>query len=570
MLRLTSAVIVLGLTAGCGGVPERPRPLPNGISVPDVVSAIHAIATDGEPAPGPLTADERAQLAALYGVNVPRWVDRAGHPNPDAHEALTLLDHAGDEGLDPSDYGAARLDGQAAALTAAAEPTINDVAAFDAGLSAGALRYLRQLHRGRVDPRAIGFRLTVPADDHDFASILGAALKAHRIAEGIGAMAPALVSYRGLREMLARYRLLAADESLEPLAPPGATVHPGEAYAGLHAIRQRLVAFGDMPADTSGPDAPVVYDDGLVEGVKHFQARHGLTADGALGAGTQAALGVPLSRRVRQIELALERLRWLPDLDGGRFLAVNIPMFHLWGWESTGPSRTPALSMGAIVGRALNTQTPVFANDMRYLIFRPYWDVPPSILQHELLPNLARDPSYFERQDLEIVAGGGDNAAPVALSSESLAGLRQGRLRVRQRPGPGNSLGLVKFVFPNVDNIYLHGTPAMQLFSKARRDLSHGCVRVEDTVALAQWALEDQPEWTSARILAAMNGSRPLRVNLTRPIHVILFYVTAVVMPEDGTIHFADDIYGHDEKLDRALYQARTRPVSTWTKSDAG
>jgi murein L,D-transpeptidase YcbB/YkuD len=208
--------------------------------------------------------------------------------------------------------------------------------------------------------------------------------------------------------------------------------------------------------------------------------------------------------------------------------------------------------MNVIVGRAL-TRTPVFVDEMRYLIFRPYWNVPRSILASEMLPAMRRDPGYVARQNLEIVAGPGDDARPVAFSEKTLEQLQNGALRVRQRPGPNNALGLVKFVFPNDENVYLHSTPAAELFSRSRRDFSHGCVRVEDPVALAAWVLRGQKEWTKDRILAAMNGAQSVRVNLPRPIQVILFYVTAVVMPEDGTVQFADDVYGHDATLDRAL-----------------
>jgi murein L,D-transpeptidase YcbB/YkuD len=195
----------------------------------------------------------------------------------------------------------------------------------------------------------------------------------------------------------------------------------------------------------------------------------------------------------------------------------------------------------------------VFVEEMRYLIFRPYWNVPPGILRYEIVPQLAREPDYLEKNDMEIVRGPGDDARPVAPTAENVARLGSNGLRVRQRPGPGNALGLVKFVFPNDENVYLHGTPARELFARARRDFSHGCVRVEDPVALAEWVLSDQPEWTRARILTAMSGPRPRRVDLSRPIRVILFYVTAVVMPDDDTLHFADDIYRHDARLDRAL-----------------
>jgi L,D-transpeptidase YcbB len=199
--------------------------------------------------------------------------------------------------------------------------------------------------------------------------------------------------------------------------------------------------------------------------------------------------------------------------------------------------------MDAIVGRGLNRQTPVFVEEMQYLIFRPYWNVPTSILRGEILPALHREPGYLRQHDMEIVSGPGDDARAVPLTEESRAQLQQGRLRVRQRPGPRNSLGLVKFIFPNDVNVYLHDTPAPELFSRSRRDFSHGCVRVEDPVALAEWALKGQEEWNRDRILAAMNASQPRRVNLKRPIQVILFYITAVVMPEDrnGLTRYARD-----------------------------
>ena len=483
----------------------------------------------------------------------PIWVDAAGHPSRDAHEALALLRNAAAEGLDPADYQAASLDSLAAALEAERSPSRNDVAGFDAALSAAMPRYLRHLHSGRVDPRTAGFRIEVPADEHDFAAIMRTALAGHRLTETVAEFTPPLAAYRGLRGMLAWYRALAADPSLGSLPTFVATVRPGDSDAALGLLHRRLVALGDLPADGPAPSEPFMYSEALVDGVKHFQARHGLEPDGVLGKSTQAALRQPLAARVRQIELALERLRWLPHLGDERFVAVNIPMFRLWAWDSIPPTGAPSFDMGVIVGRALNTQTPVFVAEMRSVIFRPYWNVPSSIVRHEILPAVERDPEYLRRHNMEIVSGSGDDGRPVPATAENLAQLRQGRLRVRQRPGPDNSLGLVKFVFPNDDNIYMHGTPAMQLFSRFRRDFSHGCVRLADPVALAEWVLKDQPEWSRDRILAAMQGSAPLRVDLRRPIQVILFYITAVVMPDDGTVRFAEDIYGHDAKLEKAL-----------------
>jgi murein L,D-transpeptidase YcbB/YkuD len=224
-------------------------------------------------------------------------------------------------------------------------------------------------------------------------------------------------------------------------------------------------------------------------------------------------------------------------------------------WDAV-PNDAPTLAMDVIVGRALSTQTPVFDEEMREVIFRPYWNVPGSILRNEILPLLERDPDYLRRQNMEIVRGPGDNAQQVETAADNLGLLRQGRLRIRQRPGPHNALGLVKFVFPNQENVYMHGTPAQALFGRSRRDFSHGCVRVENPVALAEWALKENPEWTRDRIVSAMAGTQSEHVSLRRPIQVILFYTTAVVMPEDGTIHFVDDIYRHDARLDRALAHA--------------
>lgn len=530
------------------------------IPIAEVAAAIqHAVGGDRKPALGLLTRVEREQLTTLYSADAfaPLWVDSSGHPNRDAVDALALLKGAATEGLDPVDYNAPTLNGLAIALGATTTPVVSDIAAFDASLSANTLRYLQQFHMGRVDPRAIGFRMTVPADVHDFAALLRSAVSNHRTTEAAAELTPRVALYRALRGMLARYRSLAADPTLESPPLADTSVRPGQPYAGLGTLHRWLVALGDLPADVPESAELSTYDGPIVEGVKRFQLRHGLDPDGVLGKSTQAALRVPLAGRVRQIELALERLRWLPHLGTERFIAVNIPMFHLWGWDSIPANGAPSFGMSVIVGRALNTQTPVFVEEMQYLIFRPYWNIPSSIMRHEVLPAIERDSDYLRRQEMEIVAGAGDDARPVGLTADTLALLRQGRLRVRQRPGAKNALGLVKFVFPNDSHVYLHGTPAPQLFSRQRRDFSHGCVRVEDPVALAEWVLKGQDDWTRDNVLAAMNSDQSRRVNLARPIQVILFYITAVVMPEDGSIRFAEDIYRHDIRLANALTQRR-------------
>jgi murein L,D-transpeptidase YcbB/YkuD len=294
-----------------------------------------------------------------------------------------------------------------------------------------------------------------------------------------------------------------------------------------------LRRLGDLPGNAVISEA--TYSGALVEGVKHFQARHGLDSDGVLGSATLRALNVPLSQRARQIELTLERWRWLPHSFARPPIIVNIPEFELRALDESGRA---ALRMKVVVGKAYGHQTPVFSAEMTYLIFRPYWDVPESIARKELLPKAAADPEYFVKNHYETV--------PTA----------SGGSRVRQAPGPDNALGGVKFLFPNEYNVYLHGTPAVELFSKSRRDFSHGCIRVEKPEELATWVLRNKPEWTRERIREAMNSAQSLRVNLDTPIPVLIVYGTTVVAG-DGDIRFFDDIYGFDASLAQTLAAGR-------------
>lgn len=485
------------------------------------------------------------------------WLDAGGQPTASAREALRLLSHAAADGLSASDY---LIAGLAESATAADEANRSAPAApvvFERELDRAMQRFLHDLHFGRIDPRSVGFRIARRHDAAtDFTEALHSAAAEQRLPRLVAALRPRAGQYDKLREALARYRALEAERPPVYLTA-ALPVRPGAALDGAASLRKLLVAFGDLSADA--PTVAGRYDSMLAQGVWHFQERHGLVATGVIDRPTLQALNTPISKRVEQLELALERLRWLPDLDGGRFIGINIPMFRLWAWDTAVPAEAP-ISMGVVVGKALNTRTPVLSDEMRYLIFRPYWNVPRSIVASELLPAVTRDPGYLRRHDMEIVQGGGDDAHPVAASAETLEMLRHGTLRVRQRPGPKNSLGLVKFIFPNDDNVYLHGTPATQLFGRMRRDFSHGCVRLEDPVALAHWVLDDQPRWTRQRIEEAMAGSSSLRVNLSRPIPVILYYMTAMVMPSDQTLHFAADIYGHDAALARALAARRRAP----------
>jgi murein L,D-transpeptidase YcbB/YkuD len=353
--------------------------------------------------------------------------------------------------------------------------------------------------------------------------------------------------YRRLAATLARYRALSEQDGFAPL-PRVRKLVDGEPYAGIAALHRRLVRFDDLPGDT--PE-PARYEGAIVDAVKRFQARHGLLSDGIVGKATLAALDVPPRRRVRQIELAMERMRWLPEWTEGRSILVNIPEFRLRGYElDTGAE---VLVMKVIVGQALETETPIFQGQMRHVEFKPYWNVPRSIARDEIVPKLRLDPGYLAEQDMELVSTRRPMAVTTVVNAANLDAVLRGELRIRQRPGPKNALGDIKFAFPNESSIYLHHTSSPRLFQRGRRDFSHGCVRVEDPVGLARFLLADRPDWTEQRILEAMQEeSPPQTVRLSAPVPVLLFYTTVVV--EDGQrVLFLPDIYRHDEALELAL-----------------
>ena len=479
------------------------------------------------------------------------WLDN-GRPTENAWQAIAALGSAADDALQPEDYDAVPL---AQALTAAAQgPALAEAAAtrLDDALTAAVLRYLSDLHSGRVDPRQIYAGSALPAvHPFDAASYLRAALAGPQLAAALRAAAPAVPLYAGLRSELARYRgLIGHPAWAAPLPPlPGRKLEPGATWAGLPLLSQRLVALGDLPADTLAPD---IYDDVMQQGMTAFQQRHALTADGVLGKATLAQLSVAPAERVRQIGLTMERLRWTPLPDAPRMIVVNIPEFVLRAYELQDGQVSVRLTMNVIVGKALKTQTPLFEEQMRYIEFSPYWNVPPSIARKEVVPRLRSDPAYFEQQGFEFVSVSDASQVQTALSDESLDAVERGWLRIRQRPGPQNALGDIKFAFGN-SSIYLHHTAAPALFQRERRDLSHGCIRVEEPVALARFVLQNSPEWSEERIRAAMTRGQSATLRLAEPLPVLIGYSTTVV--KQGKVHFLADIYGHDRLLDQALRQ---------------
>jgi murein L,D-transpeptidase YcbB/YkuD len=277
-----------------------------------------------------------------------------------------------------------------------------------------------------------------------------------------------------------------------------------------------------------------------------------LETDGRLGQQTIDELNRSMSFRVRQLQLTLERWRWLPHAFPQPPIVVNIPEFLLRAYDK---DANPVLMMPVVVGKAMRTETPVMEQDMKYLVFWPYWNVPPSILRNEIVPKIAKDPEYLKKNNYEAVTYSGQLVTDGAVTEDVLAQLRAGKLMVRQKPGPKNALGLIKFIFPNSNNVYLHSTPSQSLFAKSRRDFSHGCIRVESPAALAEWVLRNNPGWTRERIDAAFKAQKEQQVNLTNTIPVLIVYGTAVV-PESDTPEFFQDIYGFDAKLEKLIAEA--------------
>jgi murein L,D-transpeptidase YcbB/YkuD len=483
-------------------------------------------------------------------ADVPAWFER-GHSRPAVATALAELRSAPEQGLAAGDYDVEWLAQEVRAIeTGTATPA--RVARADVALTLTLFRYLSELHLGRVRPTDAEFRYAVAQREHALDATLSRALLQNQLAPVIAAAQPVFPMYTRLKALLARYRPLAAQPiaDLPPLPAKAKRIKVGERYPGTPQLRQRLRLLGDLSTGSDDGDAEL-FSDAVVDALKRFQDRHGLNPDGVLGRDTLAQLNVPLAARVRQIELALERLRWIPALPPGPVVAVNIPSYRLLAFTDLPESDRVALRMRVIVGRAVRTPTPVFMGEMRYLEFSPYWNVPPSIQKNEIVPRLMRDPGYLAREAMELVSKR-DASVTTALNAQTLAALRAGTLRVRQRPGVRNALGGVKFVLPNTMNIYLHSTPSPQLFEPARRDFSHGCIRVEDPVGLARFVLRDQAEWTEPRIREAMTSGTTRTVRLARDIPVVIFYTT-VIVDSQGRASFLPDLYGYDRKLEQAL-----------------
>jgi len=492
--------------------------------------------------------DETKKFYNSFGSSLP-WI-RQSRPTSQALAIIQLLKNAEAKGLRSEDYDGPRWDARLAQFGKAAPPTERDLVRFDVALTVSTMRYVSDLHIGRINPRLFHFGLDIDRKEFAVSEFLGTKLvHAESVNAVMETVEPPFPAYHRTIAALNQYRELASQDDGEQLPVPATAIKPGDSYAGVPRLTRLLRLLGDLREQNEPSSNGIVYQDNLVGAVKRFQRRHGLDASGRVDAPTVKELNVPLQRRVVQLQLTLDRWRWLPHQFERPPIVVNIPEFRLhvdnddYHW---------ALSMKVVVGKVYRHKTPVFASQIKSVIVRPYWNVPTDIQRAEIVPHIQKDPSYLAKNSYEVVDRSGNVVSEGAVTSEIMAQLRTGKLSVRQKPGQENSLGLLKFEFPNPYDVYMHGTPAKQLFSRSRRDFSHGCIRVEDPVTLAAWVLRDQPKWTPESIRAAMDGEETVRIDVKTPIPVLILYATAVVQ-EDGEVQFFDDIYGYDADLERAL-----------------
>lgn len=494
------------------------------------------------------------------------WTERDStdqYRKPLAHmdELIHALQTADLEGLSPDDYQVSRLVTLRETLwNRKARRDIDDRQLADADLllTCMFLEYAADLASGRVDPRSIDRQWVEKPRDLDFSGALARALGGEGINKVLADVAPKHPEYRALGSVLSAYRGIQATGGW-PAVPARLTLQQGVDHPAVPVMRRRLAMTGDF-----GPQSPAALDDRrthfdepMARAIANFQTRHGLKATGVLTPETAAAMNVPVEHRMQQIAINMERWRWLPDDLGNPHLRVNLPAFRL---DIRDGDRI-VMSQRIIVGKT-GTPTPIFSDEMQYVIFSPYWNIPEQIVRNETIPHAISDPGFLARNNIEVVGTSGGAIDPSSIDWTNAASDRS--LHFRQKPGADNSLGLVKFIFPNHFNVYLHDTPADALFARVERDFSHGCMRVEQPFELAQYVLRDQPQWTADRITRAMHAGREESVTLSRPLPVHVVYFT--VMPyENGAIQFRDDLYGYDAVQMRLTGMRPARPPARTT-----
>jgi len=481
----------------------------------------------------------------------PAWTDN-GLVLADAVAFLDALRLVADDGLDPENYHMAALGSLLAEINVAKEKKGGHVrpealADLEMLLTDAFLLCGSHLVHGQVNPETIQSEWFVKGRYEDLAAVLENGLTANDIPGALDSLRPSHHVYQGLKRALRDHRAL-AEAGGWPEVPPGPKLVKGDRDARVEAVRKSLAATGDLIAGEGDGD-PALFDEGLERSVKAFQIRHGLEPDGAVGVKTALTMNVPAAERLAQIRANLERWRWVTQDLGDRYILVNVAGFNVEVVEAG----RGVLTMPAIVGRAYR-QTPEFSGRMTYIEVNPTWNVPPKLAREDILPKAKKDPAYLKKMGFRVLENWTDGAPEIDPEAVDWSQVEAASLayRFRQDPGPHNSLGRIKFMFPNKFDVYLHDTPERGLFKRAARDFSSGCIRVEKPLELAEYILRDDPEWSRERLLAAIEAQETQVVSLRSPLSVHLLYWTAW-LAEDGRAQFRQDIYLRDAALYRAL-----------------
>lgn len=495
-----------------------------------------------------LTEENAADLALLTQFYLERdmepvWVD-GEDPTERAEALLHVLETSTYDGLNPQDYDVRTI------RELFASTTKSELAELDLRLSLSLMQFLSDLGSGRTEPSALAPDLFVYPQDIDKNKAIRAAAKAEDIRVFIGGYRPRQVDYWRLKGVLANYRAMARTGGW-PMIDSGPTLRMGDRSPRVRQLRARLIRGGDLarPADGSAPADPELYDRTLADAVRAFQERHGLDQDGHAGPNTLNALNVSIQQRIDQLVLNLERRRWMADHLPSRYIHVNLADFHLElidGGEVV--FDTPV-----VIGSHYN-KTPVFSADLTYLVINPYWYVPKSIARRVILPKVKTDPDYLERNGFDVFESWRRNAGRLDPEQVNWTVIEPGDLgyKLRQRPGPKNALGRLKFMLPNEFNIYLHDTPDRTHFAESQRSFSNGCVRIADPEGLADAVLKGQSGWTLEQIQEAIREGDRAQINLDTALPVQISYLTAWV-DRENRIHFRNDVYDRDQILADAL-----------------